>query len=563
MAVGQQVTTFFTAVVTAVGAEAANLQPDTGPELTTTSITTTFVPAHDDARNLIVTGTDEGAEARINDRFAAVSAEPPQPESGAGALLRRREQRQHPETQPAEKPAETKPAEPQAGPPAPAKHAEPAAKPGEPAAASPASQPTTTSQPTTGPAQPVTTQPSQGPKPEVWRPLTQEQIEKLTPEEMRTMLIDLDKRTAEATRTLRLNQEQTVMYEQLAQILADKKGAPAHEQIAAINAFFGQAYKDESEGIRGREAAVAEARKAMAGELVNGVPRAIIDAIAGLNQGRKDLATGLDADRAAIDQAQRDSYLVYTSTNEQIAAAKRALWAPTIDLGPLGGILSGGPKEPTPEEVKKAEEKRKADMAKEPMFKPLASITDPAKDADVIAALKPVTVEEALQYVSHGPTVMTPGEMRLRLAELQATMAATELGGQGADAVLKDAKARAEAGVTGAPTADNPVLQRIAVLARTRQDLTDRTLKLETAETGLQQPHMNADQQRDLDTFTRIKYDEMVQGVTAKDQILQKNFGYINDTNVELGKWSESQWAEYRRWEAARQGNLGGVIFGR
>lgn len=551
MGLSSTLATSAAAAVAAIGTETARPEIDNGPALQESAIVSTFTPAP--AESQAEFGAD--AQDRVDGLFA-VSAQPEQEQSTSGSLLRRRSERQQEATQP---PTSTAPA---SGP-----VSEPAStQPAQQVAPQPAvdTQPAAATQPETQPA--VT--PAAAPEAEVWKPMTQEQIERLTPAEMTRLIGDLEKRSQEATTSLRVTQDRTALYQNVTAILAAHKEQGASAQIRALNEFFNPGFNAELEGLRYREGGIREMRRASAAELVNGVPRPIVDTVEALNANRRELGAAIEGNRVALEGGKRDSWTFYTETNRQVRDAYLALGGLNVqlpgNLGVLGGIF-GRNREPTPEEQRQADQQRQQEMDKVELFNPLKELRDPAGSPEVIDALRPVDLSEAVTLVMGpgGQPTLTAGEMRVRVVSLNAEVAAAVGDAERAAIIERDAARGIDEVMVGVPGKDNPVRQRIDELLRTRQELTARTVQIERDELAAQTPNMNPAQFDALNTYVTIKTDEAQLGWNTAIQTNETNWGIINGVNQSLHEWSTNTWAEYNRWALLRSGNFEGIIFGR
>lgn len=565
MGLAQQFGTALAAVSIGVGAETSRAEVDFESTRDLGAITTTYTDQDRDTdlAQLAQTQSQDVGGVDFNAATAevAVAAEPPT--EGPGSLLRRARERDNP------KPAAEPTSKPEDKPIAPA-----AATPVAPAAV----QPVTPDQSTGAkPAEAATPEVKPEAKPEVkaeqvlWKPLTQEQIEKLTPAEMLERITDLQKRVFTSATDLKVSQDQALFYSQVNQILSDHKGEGASAQLKALNDFFGEGFRAERAGLDERERNLKQVEKDAGANLINGIPRPIVDVVNALNQNREALRADLGNVKTATDDAIRDKVMVVDGRKQELARGYRDLAGVNFqvpgELIAIGDIFKS--KETTERERAEAEKKAAAERAKElevnPIFKPLKELQDPAADPSVVAALKPIDLAEAAALVMgpSGGKPLTPGEMRAAIIDLQAKVAAATLETTEYARQIAEGRKTLPEAVVGGSTPDNPTLQRVGELAKIRTHLSSESVRLDQEQERVYTPQMSPDQEAALQTYYSIENQRVVDGWTRKDQVIGSNFEKFNAVDARFVEWSTAEQQKFDRWAALRAGNLGGAILGR
>jgi hypothetical protein len=100
-------------------------------------------------------------------------------------------------------------------------------------------------------------------------------------------------------------------------------------------------------------------------------------------------------------------------------------------------------------------------------------------------------------------------------------------------------------------------------LRNARVALSEEAVRLEQRQEELNRPMVTGDQYTLLNNYVQIQSEITQIGWNKREEMNALNWQTFDVVNGEMAKHFEGKWAEFRRYEAARNGDIGGVIIGR
>ncbi|MBN8548246.1 MAG: hypothetical protein J0M12_02900 [Deltaproteobacteria bacterium] len=509
------------------------------------AMTTTF-DVNEARQSLQTSSAFQETSATGATQARTVGAEPPAQETSGGGLMKRRADREagKPPAAPATEPtSEAKPASAPAAEPTAAKPSPEQPQVATPAPATPA--PAAEVKPTSEVASSTMTLAS-------WRPLSEDQIAKLKPEEVQKLLANEPALRREAAVTNDINQQMAEFYSNVRDRVQGNKEAGVSEQLKSLSELrreLGDQAKENGEMKKNLE----DQRKDRQSELKNGIPVTIVDAVREENNRRQDLLKYV-ADRKNDFEIARDyTYVNLKEQRDYYARAKQNVILPEIRL-PDFGIFREKQAEKSPKEVEAERQKVRAEFDKDPVFEPYKQVKDPLKADHLVEGTKPLDEKEIAQQVLNG--VIPVANQRFALSDLSAHLDQQRAVTMDTERTIADAKQGMDL-----QSQDPRVREEVATLAQ-------RKLEIATARAQLRYELENPPQLMNDMAHERLRaamgvaegFRQVAEG--EANDIVNNNNLLREKVEANVNKDIDAKRADYEKFDKAVHNPVGAVIDG-
>ena len=546
------------------------------------AITTTFDA--DTERKAAQSGNAGAETSTSNNNARAVGTEPPANESAGSALLRRSRERENgtPPPLPKDPSAETAPTattQPAAAQPVQSK----------PAAETPVSAPAAATQPATSAATEVKV--SAATSLEKWKPLTQDQIEKLTPEQMKELLSNESVLRREAKVGAEVSAKQAEFHNRIRDVLNSTRAAGPAAQLTALEELRTQLGNEARENTdRARD--LQEQRAGVARDQGR-ISIDIADRVRQVNERRANVMRDLGQRHEDLLRREDETWKRYKIEESRFDQANQELLIGR--LPDFGGIFKEEPRPKSPKEAEEQRKKTQEEMGKVAIFDPYKEVRDPLKSPitepttvhaqqgsgasetaneqkqdhavpSVESFLKPAVLEDVRQQILTGEPEKTPAGQRIALMNLTAYIDAASATRSAHESIRADTV-----------QSFGPAITSDAVRAQV-QSLVERKQELATTRAGIEYDREDLQRQRETNEDTRrMQYtllDGWVSTEHAATTLAETNARTTSDTNwlkvqkVEEGinsyvRERQEQLDSRRRAKDGNLLDLGKVILGK